>query len=80
MVNCAVEDVLRMLGEEQLVELPTDADAETDLFEAGMDSMAVMQLIVVVEERWGVVLGAEDIGRETLGTPGRMVATINSRR
>ena len=69
-----------MLGEEQLVELPADADAETDLFEAGMDSMAVMQLIVVVEERWGVVLGAGDIGRETLGTPGRMVETINSRR
>lgn len=80
MVDCAVDDVLKMLGEEQLVELPADAGAETDLFEAGMDSMAVMQLIVVVEERWGVVLGAGDVGRETLGTPARMVATINSRK
>lgn len=80
MVNCAAEDVLVMLGEEQLVELPADAGAETDLFEAGLDSMAVMQLIVVIEERWGVVLGAADVGRETLGTPARMAATINARR
>lgn len=80
MVNCAAEDILAMLGEEQLVELPPDAGAETDLFEAGMDSMAVMQLIVVLEERWGVVLGAADVDRESLGTPARMAATINARR
>ena len=80
MVDCAVDDVLRMLGEEQLIELPSDAGAETDLFAAGLDSMAVMQLIVVLEERWGVVLGAADVGRDTLGTPGRMAATINARR
>ena len=80
MAGCAVDDILVMLGEEQLVELPGDAGAETDLFAAGLDSMAVMQLIVVLEERWGVVLGAEDVGRDTLGTPARMAATINARR
>lgn len=80
MVTCAVDDILAMLGEERLVELPANAGAETDLFAAGLDSMAVMQLIVVLEERWGVVLGAADVGRETLGTPARMAATINARQ
>ncbi len=79
-VDCLPEDVLQMLGEEGLMELPPEADAETDLFEAGLDSMAVMQLIVIIEERWGVQLGAADVGHETLGTAARMAATINSRR
>ncbi|GAA5478641.1 phosphopantetheine-binding protein [Haloferula helveola] len=78
--ECATEDVIRMLEEEQLLELPAGADGETDLFEAGLDSMAVMQLIVVIEERWGAVLGAADVGRDTIGTPARMAATINARR
>jgi acyl carrier protein len=42
--------------------------------------MAVMQLIVIVEERWGVSLGAADAHRDALGTPARLAETINARR
>ncbi|MBB5353196.1 acyl carrier protein [Haloferula luteola] len=77
---CQPEEIVEMLREEGLVELSESAGAETDLFDAGLDSMAVMQLIVIVEERWGVTLGAADAHREALGTPARLAETINARR
>ncbi len=65
-----------MLREEGLVDLPAGVDGDADLFAAGMDSMAVMQLIVIIEERWGVRLGAADATREVLGTPASLAARI----
>lgn len=63
------QEIVTLLNEEGLLELAPGTPADTDLFTAGLDSMAVMQLIVIVEERYGVIIGPEDTGRETLGTP-----------
>jgi acyl carrier protein len=79
-VGCDPESVVAMLREEGIVDVPEDCGEDADLFASGMDSMAVMQLIVVIEERFGVALGAADASREALGTPARMAATINARR
>ncbi|MEP4078271.1 phosphopantetheine-binding protein [Haloferula sp.] len=79
-VACDSEDVLKMLRDEGILELADDCGNEVDLFEAGLDSMAVMQLIVVIEERYGVALGVADVSREALGTPSTMAATINAKR
>ncbi|MGE9269566.1 MAG: acyl carrier protein [Verrucomicrobiales bacterium] len=78
--GCSAEDVLGMLREEELFELPEAVGEDADLFELGMDSMAVMQLIVIIEERWGVALGAADAGREQLGTAAKMAATIRGKQ
>lgn len=77
---CQPKDIVEMLREEGIVDLPAHAADDVDLFDAGLDSMAVMQLIVIIEERWGVVLGAADAHRDALGTPARLAETINSRR
>ena len=69
-----------MLREEGLVDLADNFAADGNLFEAGMDSMAVMQLIVVVEERFGAVIGPEDAGRENLETPQALARLIGRRR
>ena len=71
--------VIEMLRNEGLLDLPTDASFSTDLFAAGLDSMAVMQLIVIVEERFGVVIGPADTSRELLGTPTALAELIASR-
>lgn len=78
--GCRAEDVVEMLREEELFELPSELRTDSDLFELGMDSMAVMQLIVIIEERWGVALGAADASRESLGTAERLAATIQARQ
>lgn len=73
------EAVIAMLREEELVELAGDFPADGDLFAAGLDSMAVMQMIVIIEERFGARLGPQDVGREQLATPEAVAATIRAR-
>ncbi len=77
---CDADGIVAMLRDEGIVELPADFPADGDLFAAGMDSMAVMQLIVVVEEHHGVALGPAEATRESLGTPARLAATIRARQ
>jgi len=72
-------DVIEMLSEEGLVDLTEAFPADGDLFAAGLDSMGVMQLIVIVEERYGAVIRPEDAGRENLGTPAALAALIGRR-
>ena len=73
-------EVMAMLCEEGLVDLTADFPADGDLFSAGLDSMAVMQLIVIAEERFGAVIGPADAGRENLGTPAALAALIGRTR
>lgn len=70
------DEILAMLREENLVELPGNFSTDGDLFSAGMDSMAVMQLIVIIEERYGAVVGPADAGRENLSTAEALAALI----
>ena len=65
-----------MLREEGIVDLPADFPEGGDLFAEGLDSMAVMQLIVAAEERFGARIGPEDAGRENLGTPADLARLI----
>ncbi|WP_193211859.1 phosphopantetheine-binding protein [Luteolibacter marinus] len=68
-----------MLRDEGIAELAVDFPADGNLFDAGMDSMAVMQLIVVAEERFGAVIGPADAGRENLETPAALARLIASK-
>lgn len=73
------EMVVAMLREEGIADVAMDFDANGNLFDAGMDSMAVMQLIVVVEERFGAVISPADAGRENLETPAALARLIGSK-
>ncbi len=68
------------LAEEGIVEVDPDFPVDGDLFTAGLDSMAVMQLVVAAEEKFGVVLGPEDLTRENLLTPGTLAALLEARK
>jgi acyl carrier protein len=70
------EEVVAMLRDEGIADLAEGFPTDGNLFEAGMDSMAVMQLIVVAEERFGAVIGPEDAGRENLATPEALAGLI----
>ena len=57
------------LASEGIVETGADFPDDGDLFGAGLDSMAVMQLVVAAEDAYHVILGPEDLTREQLRTP-----------
>jgi len=48
---------------ERILEAPAGFDADSDLYAAGLDSMAMMQLVLLLEEKFGVVVPDSDICR-----------------
>ncbi len=72
-------ELIDWLNDEEVLELDWDFPEDGDLFGAGLDSMAVMQLVVAVEDRFGVELGPEDLTKANLATPTTLAALIASR-
>lgn len=72
-------ELIDWLNDEGLVELDWDFSEDGDLLAAGLDSMAVMQLVVAVEDFFGVELAPEDLTRENLETPRKLAALITSK-
>ena len=72
-------DLIDWLNGEGLLELDWDFPEDGDLFAAGLDSMAVMQLVVAVEDEYGVELGPDDLTRENLATPKTLAALITAK-
>lgn len=69
-------EVIDWLNDEGVLELDWDFPEDGDLFTAGLDSMAVMQLVVAVEDRFGIELGPEDLTKAHLATPTTLAALI----
>lgn len=44
-----------------LLETHGGEDAGTDLFEAGMDSMAIMQLLILIEDKFRIQIPAHEV-------------------
>ena len=57
-------DSIRELIDGQLVELSPEFGTEDDLFEAGLDSMAIMQLLLLIEENFGVEIPMGEVTRD----------------
>ncbi len=72
-------ELIDWLNDEGVLELDWDFPEDGNLIEAGLDSMAVMQLVVAVEDRFGVELGPSDLTRENLATPVTLAALIAAR-
>jgi len=69
-------ELIDWLNDEGVLELEWDFPEDGDLFTAGLDSMAVMQLVVAVEDRFGIELGPEDLTKTNLATPTTLAALI----
>ena len=65
-VTATPELVLELIREHQLVEAPESLTADSPLFAAGLDSMAVMQLLLHLDERFGVTLDPPEMNHENL--------------
>ena len=72
-------DLIDWLHGEGLLELDWDFPENGDLIEAGLDSVAMTQLVPAVEDEYGVELLPEDLVPEKIGTPLKLARLISSK-
>jgi len=59
-----LEQKLFSLIGKNVLELPAGFDREADLSRAGLDSMALMQLLILIENNFDLMLSEADLSRE----------------
>lgn len=74
----ALETQLLTLVSERLLEVPRDFSVESDLFVHGLDSMAIMQFILLIEEAFGVTIPERELTRQNFGSVRRVAALLRS--
>lgn len=67
--------VVTLVGE-NLLEVRGDLSRDADLFELGLDSMGIMQLIVAIEERFGVRVPSQLVTQTNFRSSARIAALI----
>ncbi len=59
---------VRDIVHESVLPLPDSFHSDDDLFHEGLESMALMQLILALERELHVTISPEDLGRENFST------------
>lgn len=65
---------------ERLLETQPGFDADSNLYEAGLDSMALMQLLILVEEEYGVSIPESALTKQNFSTVRHLSKLIRERR
>ncbi len=65
---------------ERLLETQPGFDADSNLYEAGLDSMALMQLLILVEEEYGVSIPESALTKQNFSTVRHLSRIIHERR
>ncbi len=75
-----LEPQLVVLLRERLLDTPQPFDATADLYSLGMDSMAIMQLLILIEEEYGVALPEAGLTRQNFTTVRQLAHLILAQR
>lgn len=70
--------VLALLDEHAIVESEEPLAADTDLFACGLDSLALMRLVVTAEQAFGRRLPPAELTRARCATAAALAAWLNS--
>lgn len=75
-----LEPQLVALLRERLLDTPHPFEATTDLYSLGLDSMAIMQLLILIEEEYGVALPESSLTRQNFTTVRQLAQLILAQR
>ncbi len=73
-----LEKQLVVLLRERLLETTASFEPDTDLYTLGMDSMAIMQLLILIEEEYGVSLPECSLTRQNFSTAAQLAHLIRA--
>lgn len=71
--------VLDLIIEQQIVEADEPVTPTTDLFGLGLDSMAMMQLLLHIEDRFGIQVAPGEMTRERFATAQALAAFLSEK-
>ena len=54
-------------------------DADSNLYDSGLDSMAIMQLLILIEEEFGVALPEGELTRQNFSTVRSVASLVRAR-
>jgi len=74
-----LEQQLVTLVSERLLETQPGFNESSDLYESGLDSMAIMQFLILIEEEYGVAIPERDLTKQNFGTVRSVAALIRAR-
>ena len=75
----SLEQQLVQLVSEKLLETQPGFNAESNLYDSGLDSMAIMQLLILIEEEFGVALPESELTRQNFSTVRSVAGLIRAR-
>lgn len=75
-----LDQQLVTLVSERLLETQPGFGADSNLYEAGLDSMALMQLLILVEEEYGVSIPESALTKQNFSTVRHLSQIIHERR
>lgn len=71
-----MENELTLLLRTEILDTEEALTPRSDLFAAGLDSMGIMQLLLAIEDRFGVAIDPADLSRENFSTAEKIAALI----
>ena len=75
-----MEDELIELIRTEVLDTTEALAPESDLFAAGLDSMGIMQLLLAIEDRFGVAIDPADLSRENFSTARKIAALVAGKK
>lgn len=63
----------------RLLELPEGFTPGTNLYEAGLDSMGIMHLLLAIEDRYGILIPEADVSQKNFCTVTNLAALLRER-
>lgn len=79
MPDTSPSTMISLVRETVLPDLPAGFGAEADFFEAGLDSMGVMQLVMFLEERFAKKVEPEELSRANFRSGNALAALVNGK-
>ncbi len=71
-----MEHELTDLVRTEILDTAEPLTSRSDLFSAGLDSMGIMQLLLAIEDRYGVAIDPADLSRENFSTGEKIAALV----
>ncbi len=72
-------DLIDWMNDEGLLDLEWDFPEDGDLYEAGLDPAALVDLVAALEEQYGIEVTPEEFKKQKVNTPAKMAKLVASK-